>query len=428
MSVIIPRIFMMMFSPFLVLLHDLRYSPIKVKKWSLIFFIVFFGSVINIHPQISGPDGSRLWFYVYTTYSNMSFSEFWNALIDILLFNPPSWARGDVYIHVLSYLTGSVLQLPGLFFVFVSFVYGYFFSSSIFKIITKFPRVKYPIIVYGIAIIFILWKSIEGINPVRTWTGLWVLFYGSLRYFETKKRRYLLLMGLPPFIHLGFFVLAIPAFIVALLGTRQRLYTIIFIFSFVVNINQQIFLKPFTSIPLGENRVKAYYVADPETFYSGERYLKSTWYLKYHAMGLTKQGLQLLIFIFLFSRFYQKKMNKIEQHLFSIGILLISLSNVTYFLYALYNRSGEVGGLFILASIVLFLQRYLLKSKEHKLKKVHIIGIVVSLILFIPFFFLKIAQIIIYMSIFSLILPPIKWLSLVDNISIRQVIGSITSK
>jgi len=213
-----------------------------------------------------------------------------------------------------------------------------------------------------------------------------------------------------------------------LFGRRVNIYTIVFAISFIININQQIFLEPIKITPLGEQRAKAYYVDDPESFYSGERYLHSTWYLKYHAMGFTNFGLQLLIFIFLFWRFYQKKMHKLEQYLFSVGILTMSLSNITYFIYALYGRSGIVGGLFVLASIVMFLQRYLTKREANKLSKIQVMAIGVSLVFFIPFFFLKIAQLIIYTSVFAFVLPPIKWFNIVENFSVRQLIGSLVGK
>ena len=225
MNIVLPRILLMLLSPVAVLWHDLKHSSLKTKKWSLILFVTFFGSAITFKPSWTGPDGSQYWIAVYTYYLNMSFAQFWHGLIGILSFNPPLYAKGDVYIHVLSYLTGSVLRMPGLFIIFAAFVYGYFFSSSLFKVIPKLPKVKYPYLVYGVMVIFILWSNLEGVSTFRTWTGMWILFYGAVCYFDTKKKKYLFLMAVSPFVHLGYFIMAIPAFIVAIWGNYTRIYT-----------------------------------------------------------------------------------------------------------------------------------------------------------------------------------------------------------
>jgi hypothetical protein len=123
--------FIGVFSPLTMLLFGLKSQNVNYKKWALIIFITIYGSIIFLSDT---NDGFRHQQNVYNTYSNMSFEVFFSTLFDILTFQSVEGTKGDVYIHVLSFFVGSILQTPKLFFVFVAFIYGYFYSSSILLI------------------------------------------------------------------------------------------------------------------------------------------------------------------------------------------------------------------------------------------------------------------------------------------------------
>jgi len=212
-------------------------------------YSVFQYLIVKKELQKVGADGSRHWNNVYNHYQNLDFEVWWEELIAILSFAPYSTTNDDVFIHVLSYLTGTVFTAPGLFFVGVAIVYGYFFSGALVKILSyvnwNSKLNKFYFIFFLILLVF--WKHPGDMQTVRTWTGMWVLIYALLSYHETKKRKYLLLALTPPLIHIAFLAMAIPIWLVLFSGYRNpKVYFIIFIISiFASSIVEQTNLLKF---------------------------------------------------------------------------------------------------------------------------------------------------------------------------------------
>lgn len=423
--IIVLRLALMLISPALVLWSDLKSRNIEIKKWSLILFVTFLGSVITIKPGLIGADGARHWLMVYTTYSGMDFHTFLDGLWGILVFDPPSYARGDVYIHVLSYVLGSVLELPGLFFVFVSFVYGYFFSSSLIKIFAYLPKGRLPILFYGFAVVFLFWINVEEIQSVRTWTGGWVLFYGSLSYFETRKKKYLLIMAMPPLFHFGLFIMMIPVWIVVVFrgAYRYKIFALIFFISFFISASHGFIDRHLAVNSLGERRVSAYSVKDVDDFYSIEQYRENTWYLQSQRLGVQNRAMDILIFTVILTGIYFFRMSSLERSLFSAGILTVSLSNISILLFALHNRASKLGGLFVLCAFVLFLIRLLKEQRKFHFNVIQRVSFPLSFALFIPFLIYKVAAIIDFVSLFVFFFPFVPWFSPDLNFSIRELLG-----
>lgn len=427
---IVLRLTVMLISPAFVLWSDLKNHNVEVKKWSLILFVTFVGSVITIEPAFRGADGAKLWLKVYTTYSWMDFGLFMDGLWGILVFDPPDYAQGDVYIHVLSYLLGGMLDLPGLFFVVVAFVYGYFFSSSIFKIFSYLPKGKLPILFYGFAVVFIFWKNVEAFQAVRTWTGMWILFYGVLSYFEKKEKKYLLVMSLPPLFHFSFFIMMIPAWIVVLFKVphRYRIFALVFFMSFLFTASHGFIDRHLSVNPLGEGRVSAYSVEDVEEHYSIAKYQQSTWYLQLKKLGVQTWARDVLIFTVILTGIYFTRMSLLERNMFSVGILTVSLSNVGILLYALHNRAGEIGGLFVLGAFVLFLIREIREHRNLRFNSIQWPLFWFSFVLLTPFLIYKAATLIYFVSLFVLVFPFVPWFYPDMNISIREFLGLVLGR
>jgi len=409
--------------PVLSLAHGLRSNlGMKFKRKLLIVFITIYGSVITISES---NDGFRHQERVYSHYVDLSFVDFFSEIFDILFFRGNPNINDDLYIHIISYLTGGVLGMPWLFFIVVSFVYAYFFSGSLFKVINLRKGVKYKWYVYGFVVIFILWKNIEGINTVRTWTGLWVLFYACISYYTTKKKKYLLLMFTPPLIHVGYFIMAIPAWLVLILGVRHKMFIILLILSFSTTIlNPQIVLSQLEKTETGQNKIRGYYVEEERTSSELiEEYAQNTWYKRFYALGVQNLGVNLLAFVVIGLGVYRLNLNTLEAHLFSIGILTKALSNVTWFLTAVSNRSGLISGLFILACIVLFLLRNNSTDLQSKRLKLFNNLIKIGVLIFVPFFIYKIADMIYFISVYMLAFPFISWFADNTNYSIREFLG-----
>jgi len=67
----------------------------------------------------------------------MEWFQFLSELFKIIIFSPVEGTKGDVYIHVLSFFTGSILGIPKLFYIdaliwfsFVLFIPHWFYTLS----------------------------------------------------------------------------------------------------------------------------------------------------------------------------------------------------------------------------------------------------------------------------------------------------------
>jgi len=414
--------YLMLLSPVFALVIGLKEQNFRFKRALLVVFITLYGSTIVLS---DGQDGLVHLGNVYEHYVTLPFAQFFNELISIIRFSPEYGTNDDIYIHLLSYFVGSILGMPQLFFVFVSFIYAYFFAGSIFKVLRILPKTKLSFTFYAFAVIFLLQKNLEGINTVRTWTGLWVLFYAVLSYLETKKLKYLILMFMPPLIHVGYFIMAIPAWFVVFFGRRfMVVYAGIFFVSFFYGINKNTAMESLAQTEVGANKSEGYYVEEGNDNQS-EKYDKATWYRKSQKSGLQNYALYLIAFSLIFGGVYFKKMTSLENNLFSIGILTKALSNFSFFIYALASRSNLIGSIFILAAFVIILKRGLFQMDKNW-KNIVFNGIfAISIALFFPYIIYKIADLIYFISFFMLALPFIPWIFNDINFSIRKLLDWI---
>lgn len=424
-SKIIYTLYLMLISPILGLYFGFKNSSRKVKKSLLIIFITIYGTVIYLPP---GADGTVHEKNVYGHYTELGFDQFIYELVGVLVFERRGAAQEDVYIHVLSYFVGGILGMPALFFTFVSFIYGYFFIGSIFKVIDLNPTFKYKYAFYGFLMVFVLWKGIEGINTVRTWTGLWVLFYACISYYQTKKLKYAILMFAAPLCHFGYFIMSLPAWGVLVLGVRKYLYTVIFVLSFFLNL-----INPETAKTelegtneIAEGSVKGYYVGEESEV--GERIDQTqglSWYRQLFKIGMQNYAIGFIGILLILGGYYFNKMNNVEASIFSIGILTKALSSSTWFLFALSNRSAVVAGIFVIASFILLAQRGALKSTNEKGGKVENFAFHLSFLALVPIIFIKFAEITELASIFLFTTPFVEWVMTDVNISIKDAVKFI---
>jgi hypothetical protein len=411
-------------SPLVSLLYGLKQENIDIKRWALIVFITFYGSTIFLSET---NDGHAHLMNVYITYMNMDFFEFFSILIKILTFQRIEGTNGDLYIHILSFIVGPILRTPELFFVIVSFVYGYFYSSSVFlvgKYVTKSNRSKLLIIIF---VFFILWKSIEGINTVRTWTGMWVLFYCVSHYFIYRKRKYLFLTFLPPLIHFSYFLLAIPAWIVLFFKwIPSRIFFLFYVLSMGFSFNTEKAVELAETTELGSSRRK--YILDENNSKMiekregiSDKRKEGNWYLRLNAVGFHRIGFIILVFAVFMLRL-PSKYNSYEFNLLSIGMLNAAMANYLSFIFAVNSRSHIISEVFILSFLVIFLARRFYESDNTIAFKMFKQACFVSLIFFIPFIVYRLVDGIYYFSIFLVAFPFIPWFESSLNVSIREAL------
>lgn len=415
---------LMLITPLLTLFQVLQSNDRYYIKWMLIVFATIYASTFDIEGI---GDGSRHWQNVYDYYIGLSFPQFWSDLSDIVLFRTNADVNEDVYIHLLSYFTGSVLGLPGLFFTFVGFIYGYFFAGSMTKIFRHFPSWRRHFPFFIISIYFIAIFNLQSLNLVRYSTGFWVLFYATLQYHDTRRIKYLLLLFTAPLFHVGYFALALPVWVVMFLPIRRYWIMVFYFASFSFSIvTPQFAVSQLEKLEVGQEKVRGYYVEEKASIEDRiEREAESRWYRVYKRSGIMQLAVVGIAVVFLLNGDYLNRMNSLESLLFSAGLASKVLSNSTWFLFALSNRSGEIADLFILAAIVIYWQRHYAAGRALKMQPFLQLVLYAAVLFILPVFVYYLSNTIEYLSAYILFLPEIAWFNEELRITIRGLIGEL---
>ncbi len=398
----------------------------RLRKWTIILFITFFGSVLVIG---EGSDAGTHLGRVKKYYLDLSLTEFVSGARDIVLFIPNENIQDDLYIHIISFVSGSLFGLPWLFFIIACFIYGYFYTSSLFKLINFRPDLKYTYTFYFLLFILIIWRGIENVGSIRTWTGLMVLFYGVIGYYTERKLKYIILICLTPYIHFSYFIMALPTVFVLLVGFRARLYILLYIISFFTNfLNPEVATEQAEGNEIAESKVAGYYVDEQEGLtekYSKNSKIGATWYRAFSKSGLHNWGIYILSFIIIVWGYFPDKMTRLENGLFSIGLLTKVLSSSTWFIYALTNRSSFIAGIFILAAFFLMAQRGAFINKNPVSEIYQKFFFHIALLLFVPFIVERLSDLFGFFSFFLLSTPFLVWFSGDVNVSLKDAFKTI---
>ena len=417
-------------APILLLISAWRTNSERYRHWLLTAFVTMYGATIAIRydPSGEGGDGVRHLLLVYEHYVGMSFftflSDLW-AVLSLQVASDP--AIRDVYKHLVSYFVGAVLGQPQLFFTVIAFVYGYFFIGSLLEISRHLQWQKLNYIILGFAVLLFILKNIEGINTIRTWTGLWILVYACLKYYDSKKRRYLFLMFAPPLVHFGYFVMILPALTVLIFGTHARLYAILFLASSMTTFfNPGDIAELVATTERGEVAVSGYLVEEQESFEETRQRvmaMETRWWHQFSKLGIQKWALNVLIYTLLAGGIYFVFMNYRQKTLFSIGLLTLTMSNSMWFFTALSNRTWLIGCLFILASFLMMRTNPTTAPKlVYRVPRFYKFGVQLSLFLFIPFFVFNLSILLDYPSFFMFVAPFLVWIDPDINMSIKYVL------
>ena len=414
-------------SPVMGLVYGLKSKSLAYMRWSIFGFVVIYGSLFN--SSFLG-DGYVHWNNVYNHYQYLDFSVFWSELLDIMMLDHSQDVNDDPYIHIVSYFVGGVLNAPGLFFVFVGAVYGYFYSGVMVKIIgyinwkSKFNKFYF---IFFLTML-ILWIFPLKMQTVRTWTGMWVLLYAILSYHETRNKKYLLLALMPPLIHVGFNALAVPIWFVLFSGYRNpKFYFIIFVLSiFFSNALQQTSFSNIASqTSVGASKIKGYTLDEKRIEgnlkQNAEKASNARFYKRFETLNLHVNVLSgIIVFIFIFLR--KRGFGKIENTLFSYGLAMAAFSNFFTSIYAVHNRGWEIAAILILSLLVIFLSKNNLNSIRNSFFKVKL-PLFIFTIGLIPFGFYLLSNVLSFTSPFALFLPVISWIEPEIATSLRAVIG-----
>lgn len=409
-------------APWLLAYELLQTKSWLYRRWLITVFFTVFGSTM----LLSTGDGFRHQQAVEIYYVGMSFEQFFDDLWRVLTFRHTESGAKDVYKHLVSYTLGGILGMPQLFFPVIATVYGYFFAGSIATVLRNFKLSEANYVITSFLLIFLFVRGLEGFYTVRTWTGMWVLVYSCLKYYETRRVRYLILMFVPPFIHFGYFVLAIPAWIVLVFGSRPKIYAAIFLASSVTTLLPvEEATNLLSTTERGASQVNAYIVEEQQTSLEEFELIQeeTNWYNAYRRAGLQRWAPTVFVFTLLFSGVYLKRMNAFQERVFSVGILTLAFSNATWFLFAVHNRSLTIAIVFLLAGFLIARLDPATRSRFSDLPSYYKWGLYISILLFIPLVLFHVSMTLDRMSIFIFGFPFVVWLDPELNLSIKQLLN-----
>lgn len=407
-------------SPVIGVYYAIRNLSWEWRKKVLILAIMLFGGTIIL----SNADGYVLMQHMYTHYQHIDFSQWLFELKETLLFSPEPGTKGDVYSHVLSYVVGNVLGIPGQYFIFVSFVYGFFYVKSLSRILRWDSSKSKSFLFWSIIIIFVTYRFIDSMQSVRTYTGAWLLFYGTLRYYQTKKLKYFFLMLMAPLFHVAFFIIALPAYLVVFIRwVNPKIFVIIYVISFFANVNTNFVIQQLQTTDLGEGKVEGYYNENPEEYYVAVNDTNINFYKRYGKGWALRYGPHFwAIALIVMGLYSNARMNRLEIGLFTTGLLMAAMANVGDFIPVFSNRTMTNSGIFILATTALLLIRgELLRARGMTLFYRQSLLWICVVIMF-PYLLFVAANMLSYTSIFMMVVAPFGLINDL-NMSLRELIG-----
>lgn len=400
----------------------------RYRHWLLTLFMVVLGFVALIN---ASGDARRHLMDVELVYSQMSLNLFLSDLWRILTFQLTESGSKDVYKHLIAWLFGGVLGMPQLFFPFVAGVYGYFFAGSVLHVLRDFCLSRTNYVVLAFVFVFLMLQGVDGYFTVRTWTGMWILIYACLQYHEQPRVRYLLLMFVPPFIHLGFFLLAIPAWIVLTFGSRPLAYVIVFALSSVTTIlPQEQIMQQIAQTERGATQVAGYRAERQDS--AIEEFLGNTqetnFYNAYRRAGLQRWAPTVLVVTLLACGMYLRWMTHYQKRIFSIGLLTLSFSNMTWFLFAVHNRSLTIAMVFIVAAYLMARLDPETRDRFRNLPPYYKWGLHLSLLLFVPLMMFEVSVLLERYGFYSLGAPFMALLAPESNMDFKEAIRFVLGR
>ena len=412
-------------SPILALFNILK---LKNNRDITFFGTLFFGMIGSLYIYSDGNDGFKHRFLVEQNYIGMSFNEFLSQSYDILTFNAGE-GTADFYLHILSFIAGSIFNIPELLHVLAGLILGYFYTKSVLLIIEDNVQQKKNYILMGLIVLLLLIKSISALNSIRMWTGMWVLFYGTYGWAKTKNIKYFIAILFSTVVHFSYVVIIIPVAISYLIRERKRLLVLIYIISFFTSFGFSYFESFVPKSELFEAKQEQYAIDSEEkaerfekryedakvinsnkSFYSASGQEN---YVNYSIVGLTI----LMLFFYL-----KKESDKNFMFLISIGVGLYTFSNIVAFSPSLQNRTKVIAATFLLAAAIQLyytLYRYRLSINARKRFDFGLICFLLSSTTMVLY---QISFILQGFSFFLLMFPELSWLLGDNDFSLRKAL------
>jgi hypothetical protein len=412
-------------SPIIGLVYGLRNLDRKGKHSVLILFGLFYGLLLTYSEGNDAGAYARL----VESYYYLGWDTFVERLIGILTLSPEDETPSDLYIHILCGIAGSIFTSTSLLFALVGTVYGYFYGSALLKVIdfsnSKLKKISF--LTFMLILLFVIHRSFDSMQTVRSWTGMWILFNGVFGYHKTKNKKYLLLIMVSPFFHLMYGFIALPAILaIAFRFLPKYLFVGIYTISFIFNVNSLLIVDAASDNEFTKNKLSSYYrvdkdggTIDPIAMRDGSN---KVWYAKYGKTTSVYTGATFFMIFLILGGYYSKKiMNNVEYGLMTTALLMATLANFLSFAFALYSRTMANASVYILALMVLLVLRGIFKKRRGI--NYGTLGIWIGIIIFIPKIVYFSSDILYKTSMLLFVFPLINLFDTSLNFSIRDTIN-----
>jgi hypothetical protein len=404
---------------------------LKNERDITFFGTLFFGLLGSAFVYKEGTDGYSHLVNAKRYYLDMSVVEFLSKCLKILMFSATDGAT-DIYLHVISFLSASILHIPELVHVFAGFILGYFFTKSVLLVFKNNLNCNKTYTLLGFIALFLVIRSLGAMNSIRMWTGMWVIFYGIYSYSQTKEKKYIFVILFSAFVHFSYALIIILAIAAYILQRWRKVLVLFYILSFFSTVGFSYFQAYIPNFDILESKQSIYAIDSDEkvkrfaenSIAYQDKLANSNFYKEFGQSVYLNHSIVALSFI-LFFFYFKESVDANFVFLISVGIVIYAFSNVVSFAPELQGRSKIIAATFILAAAIhlqLTLKNYGLTRKS--LIKLNIVFIF-FLISAIPMFLFQLSYIISAFSLFIFIFPQESWLLGDGDYSIRNVLGLI---
>jgi len=339
-------------SPIIAVFSSIPNFRFKEARWIIILFFGLFGMTMIVQ---DGKDAKVHSDIFVNSYVDKDFTTFKEETKNILLLRSGDnggATNDDMYLHLISYIGSRLSSNPAILFFIVSFIYGIFYIAGVRSVYENLDN-KLDFLLGTIFFLFVFWKSFEGINSIRNWTAGWIFFNGVFNYFKTQHKKYIILVLVSPLVHFAYAAITIPFFVILIFGNRPKIYFLILVVSFFFSLESVDIIYNYLNLTdLGSQ--KSAYIDQG----SSEEYLQEGSGSALHAKYYVLVGKLVVSILFYYAILFLGYLKK-EEHtnlmmgLASMGILMISFSNLVSFSITLNNRVFTNGGLYMLAYLVI---------------------------------------------------------------------------
>lgn len=319
-------------------IRNVRASYVKNIVW---LFVAFFGYTFNISNDDA--DVNR-----YKQSLNRLYKQNDQPYMDLLVEpykNKGIYSGTDIYAHIVTLTFSRFTNDFRLFYGFIGFVFGYFYSRCLFYLLDYVQNQKLKwltvLLLMTLGLVIPFWN----INGYRYFTAAMIFLLASLKIIFERKYRFIFLALTSVLVHFSFVFAFAILLIYLLLGNRVWLYAgFLFISMFFANINPQTINENASIAPkFMKNKVTAY-TNEEYTLKVQENEIGNNWYVNGSGYALQFVIYALIIWILIHRRRYF--CSGLEKPLMSFGMLLLASANVV-------SKVPSMGRFYVLANFIL---------------------------------------------------------------------------